>query len=200
MPEPAANDREALLGQWTGAGDREALDRLLRVELEPVKRAFRRRLGTRDRSPSLDTTDCVDEAVFRMLRLDELPDFDSPDGLRAYLTQAAVNLFHNHYRTAQRRPRHVTPDDLAALLRDEGARSLSKDMDLRELADMVLLAINLLDEEDALILDMHLLQGSPIREVADALSIPKSTIARRIARAKANLGMKMLSWREWVLT
>lgn len=200
MTERHHDDRDALLARWTRDGDRAALDRLLRAELEPVKRAFRRRLRDRDRRPSLDTTDCVDEAVFRMLRLDSPPEFDGPAGLRAYLTQAAVNLFRNHCVAAARRPVHVTPGDLAALLHDDGARSLSKDLDLRELTAMVLLALNLLEEDEARLLDRHLLQGRSIRDVAEELGVPKSTIARRVERAKANLGMNMLSWREWAQT
>lgn len=65
---PLPDDRAALLARFTETGDREALDRLLRLELEPVKRSFRRRLARSARSPSLDTSDYVDEAVGRLLR------------------------------------------------------------------------------------------------------------------------------------
>ena len=195
---PPDDDRSDLLGRWADDGDREALDQLLRLELDPVKRSFRRRLARSAKSPSLDTSDYVDEAVGRLLRQSPAPEFDSPEKLRAYLTQAAVNLFVNHYHGARRKPVHLTVDDLGQLLQAPEGRSLSKDLDLQEFRDAVQLALNLLDEDECRLLEAALVKGRSVRQIADDRDEPKSTVARRLERAKANLVLKMLSWREWL--
>ncbi len=197
---PLPDDRATLLTRFSETGDRDALDLLLRLELEPVKRSFRRRLARSAKSPSLDTSDYVDEAVGRLLRLSPAPDFESPEKLRAYLTQAAVNLYVNHYHGARRKPVHVTVDDLGQLLAAPEGRSLSKDLDLAEFRDAVQLALNLLDEDDCRLLEAALVRGRSVRAIAEETGVPKTTVARRLEQAKANLVLKMLSWREWLQT
>lgn len=199
MDRSAQNEtREQLLTRWRESGDPDALDQLLRVDLESVKRSFRKRLGNRKRSPTLDTSDYVDEAVGRMLRQSPAPNFETPENLRAYLAQAAVNLYINHYNSSGRKPITVSVEDLASFLEAPVGRTLSKDLDLREFSSTFELALNLLDEEESQLLHLHFLQKLSVRELAEKLAVPKSTIGRRIEHAKSNLVLKMMSWRKWL--
>ena len=190
-------DRDALLRAWRDDADRLALDDLLRRELEPIKRSFRRRLAGYARTASRDTSDYVDEAVERLLRQSPAPVFDEPRGLRAYLTKAAVHLFVNHYHAARRRPVHVTVEDLAGLVSD-GAGSPAREADLAELADLVQLALNLMPEKEASLLKAHVIDGRSVRDLAGELGMPKTTVARRVEEAKSNLVLTMLRWRRWM--
>ena len=135
-----------------------------------------------------------------MLRQSPAPEFGTPEKLRAYLTQAAVNLYVNHYHGARRKPVHVTVDDLGQLLQAPEGRSLSKNLDLQEFRDAVQLALNLLDEDDCQLLEASLVKGQSVRQIAADRDVPKTTVARRLEQAKANLVLKMLSWREWLQT
>ena len=190
-------DRDELLSRWRKGGDRKALDLLLRYELAPIKRTLRKRLGHRARSPSFDTSDYVDEAVGRLLSLGEIPEFNDPTSFRAYLIRAALHLYINRYHSNRRRPLRVSTEDAPeSLVAPSGANAVER----QEFWDTVELALNLMDDDDAELLEWAVLKGRSIREIAEQLGDSKSSVARRLDRAKSNLMKTMLSWRHWVVS
>src|SRR6187431_1959585 len=86
-----------LLERWQRDGDREALDSLLRVEVLTLKERLRARgrsmLGT-----SASASDVAQEAVLRLLSLEDAPQFDDPRAFRGYLWTAAWRLLLQRIR------------------------------------------------------------------------------------------------------
>ena len=71
-PEPPVDPSAALLARWQEAGDREALDGLLRLEIEILKHRLRAQQGGR-LSPSLSASDACTDASLRATPSDSLP-------------------------------------------------------------------------------------------------------------------------------
>src|SRR6187551_3254270 len=86
-----------LLERWQRDGDRDALDSLLRVEVlqlkERLKAKGRSMLGT-----SASASDVAQEAVLRLLSLEDAPRFDDPKAFRGYLWIAAWRLLLQRIR------------------------------------------------------------------------------------------------------
>ncbi|MEY4775037.1 MAG: hypothetical protein RIT40_2072, partial [Planctomycetota bacterium] len=77
-PERAAQ----LLQRWQDHNDIEALDELLRVEVAVIAARLRAK-GRNMLRPSVSASDLAQEAVFRLLRLEDAPEFNEPGQLRA---------------------------------------------------------------------------------------------------------------------
>jgi hypothetical protein len=87
LPAPEDARLAALLARWQQQHDVDALDELLRSEVEDLARRLRARAGGA-LSASTSASDLVQEAVLRCLRLETPPHFDDVRGLRGYLWTA----------------------------------------------------------------------------------------------------------------
>jgi RNA polymerase sigma-70 factor (ECF subfamily) len=110
---PVASTTLALLAR-AQAGDRQALEDLLRVLAPRLKRWVTGRLPNWYRDLS-DTDDLVQETMIRTLRA--LPDFEvrHEAALQVYLRQAVWNRLREEIRRARRRPAAGNLDDAAPL-------------------------------------------------------------------------------------
>lgn len=193
----ALEDAHVLLERWRTADDREALDELLRQEVDILKGRLRRRdveLGG-----SASVSDVAQETILRFLRQEEPPRFADPRQLRAYLWKAAWNLLVDRMRDAskpvllEQRP-SGTSDDGPALTTTGGIGSVER----RDGSFAIQLALNLLAAEDREILDLVYLQGFEISAAARELGLSHGAANMRLVRARRSLAQKLKHWAEFV--
>ncbi|MEM8621297.1 MAG: sigma-70 family RNA polymerase sigma factor [Actinomycetota bacterium] len=169
-----ALDDEALV-EAAQAGDRFALDQLLRRHYDRVYAVCRRVVGSQR-----DADDACQEALIKITR--SVPRFDGRSSFGTWAYRIATNAALDELRKRRRRP---TPhdDDNPEIADPRGARNvelvderLALDEALEQLSDDLRSAVVLRDVAD---LDYH--------EIADTLDIPVGTVKSRIARGRAAL-------------
>jgi len=202
QPDPAghppADERaRALLARWQDEQDPDALDELLRGEVEALARRLRARAGGAF-SGSTSASDLAQEAVLRWLRLEEPPRFDDPRGLRAYLWSAAWRLLVNRVQR---------PDRAVVRLSGEASRSLSGVFaatgglgalaadDQRTALEVV---VNLLRPEDRECLGLVYFQGLSIEAAAARLGVSRGAFDMRLMRARQRLAARLVDWADVV--
>jgi len=186
-----------LLARWQQDGDVEALDLLLRSEVEALAARLRARARGMLR-PSMSASDLAQEAVFRMLRLEEPPEFDEPLQLRAYLWKAAWGLLVNR---GQARGRPFVPlsqaesQELAvAISGADGARAAERE----DQATALNVILNLMRMEDREVLELVYFQHLPIEAVAERLGVQRAAVDMRLSRARRRMAEKMIGWADVV--
>ncbi len=194
---PTSDPRQEWLDRWQGHEDREALDRLLRCEIEALAERLRRRMGA-GVDPGNSASDLVQEAVWRLLRREGEVRFDSPGQLRAYLWKVAWNLFLDVTRRPGLRVRHLAPAESASLsaafARTGGLGSVEQEDQRTALS----LAVNLLPSADAQVLELVYLQGSEIGAAAQQLGLSRAAFDMRLTRARRRLAEKLVDWSELI--
>jgi RNA polymerase sigma factor (sigma-70 family) len=192
-PDPASS----LLSRWQENGDVDALDELLRIEVKDLSTRLRAR-GRGMLTPSKSASDLAQEAVFRMLRLEEAPEFDDPRQLRAYLWTAAWRLLISHGRA---RGHSAVPlsqaqsGDMGLVLQGGGGVSEAERADQGAALNVVM---NLLREGDREVLELVYFQHLDIDQTAERLSIGRAAAEMRLSRARRRLAEKMVSWSDVV--
>ena len=187
-----AGDITRLL-QAHGAGDRAALDELLRLLYDELRRVARARLRGERAGHTLQTTALVHEAYLDLARLDRI----------GYQNRA------HFFALAARAMRNVLADYAVrrgAAKRGGGREAVPLDevgpVELIELADrgssVDLLALRqALDRLEALeprhvrVVECRLLAGLSIAETAEALGISEATVSRDQALARAWLNREL---------
>jgi RNA polymerase sigma factor (sigma-70 family) len=186
-----------LLKRWQEEGDVDALDELLRVEVHEIASRLRQRARGMLR-PSTSASDLAQEAVFRMLRLEETPEFTDPREMRAYLWTAAWRLLINRGRS---RNHHVVPlsqaqsADMGLVLAGGGGISEAERADQNAALSLVM---NLLRNDDREILDLVYFQHLDVDQVAEKLGLKRAATEMRLSRARRRLAEKMVAWSEVV--
>jgi RNA polymerase sigma-70 factor, ECF subfamily len=169
------------------AGDADALDRLLRRYLPPLRKWASGRLPRWARDLA-DTQDLVQETVLQALK--HLKDFrPQHDGaLQAYLRQAVMNRIRDELRRAHRRPP-------PAELQDSMPGSLVSPLEQaigQEALERYEAALATLREDERAAIIARIEMGYSYVEVAAALGKPSSDAARvAVYRALARLAAKM---------
>jgi RNA polymerase sigma factor (sigma-70 family) len=195
--EPAPDPSAGLLRRWQESGDVDALDELLRSEVQSLAVRLRSR-GRGMLRPSASASDLAQEAVLRMLDLDEAPEFADPRALRAYLWTAAWRLLLNR---GQARGRSVVPlsrapsADLGLVREGGGGVSEAERAEQHAALDVVM---NLLRDEDRQVLELVYFQHKDVGEVAKELGIQRAAAEMRLSRARRRLAEKMASWADVV--
>jgi RNA polymerase sigma-70 factor (ECF subfamily) len=161
------------------AGDRLALDRLLRVHYDRVHAVCRRIVGT-----SHDADDAAQEAMIRIVK--GLHSFDGRSAFGTWVYRIASNTALDELRKRRRRPMlHVVddhgeapdvPDRMAERRVDSIVERLSLDDAIAGLPDDFRTAVVLRDVAD---LDYS--------EIARVLGVPIGTVKSRIARGRSLL-------------
>jgi RNA polymerase sigma-70 factor, ECF subfamily len=162
--------RDKLNDQRTSIGSEHGFRQLFETEYAYVCRALCR-LGVK---PG-DVPDVAQELFMLVHR--ELPSFDTTRAVRPWLFAFAVRLASNHRRLA----RHRTSDTDAALtdLADHIAPS-----ERHHSRDLVLRALERLDEEKRTVLVLHDLEGFDAKEVADMTGALVNTVYSRLRLAR----------------
>jgi RNA polymerase sigma-70 factor (ECF subfamily) len=195
--EPSPDRVQSLLQRWQEQGDVDALDELLRAEVQALAERLRARARGMLR-PSTSASDLAQEAVFRMLRLDEPPQFSDPREMRAWLWTAAWRLLIDRTRA---RGRDAVPlsqahsADMGLALAGGGGVSEAMRSERNAALNVVM---NLLRDDDREILELVYFQHLDADGVAAKLGITRPAAEMRLTRARRRLGEKMVGWSDVV--
>jgi RNA polymerase sigma factor (sigma-70 family) len=186
-----------LLQRWQRDQDREALDLLLRIEVEHLKRRLRAR-SSHSPDPAASVSDLAQDAVARMLGLEHAPSFDTPQALRAYLWTAAARLLAERLRRA--RGRALTFDESSSragdgLLATTGGLGAVETRD-RSLALTTL--VGLLEPAEQQILELVYFRALSLESAAAELGVTREVAKSRCERARARLEHKLKHWVELI--
>ena len=195
--EPAPDPSASLLRRWQQDGDVDALDELLRIEVQ----ALGARLRSRGRGllrPSTSASDLAQEAVLRMLDLEDAPEFKEPRDLRAYLWTAAWRLLLNRGRARGHSavPLSRAPSADLGLVREGGGGVSEAERGEQQAALNVVM--NLLRDEDREVLELVYFQHKDIERVAQELGLQRGAAEMRLSRARRRLAEKMVGWSDVV--
>ena len=191
------DDRETLLARWQQHDDRDALDALLRLEIDMLKARIRAR-GRRMLSASASAGDVAQEAVARMLRQTRAPRFESAAAMRAYLWTAAWRLLLNRVNRPHRailRLDRTRSQMLETALATTGGMGR---VEARERSRALDVTLNLLDESDREILDLVYFKGHDLGAVAERLGVSRDAATKRLSRARLDLAKKLRVWTQAV--
>jgi len=178
----ASRIEDAALVEAAQAGDRAALDQLLRRHYDRIHAVCRRIAGT-----TRDADDACQEALIKIAR--GLPRFDGKSAFGTWAYRIATNAALDELRKRRRRPllravdddsTHEPADPGAARRVDAVADRMAIDEALAALPDDFRIAVTLRDVTD---LDYA--------EIATILDVPVGTVKSRIARGRAILAKRL---------
>lgn len=178
-----------ILGAWQ-AGDEDALQRLIPLVYDELRRVARARLRGEGPGHLLQTTALVHEAYLRLADIDRIPPRD-----RAHLFALAARLMrqilidHARRRDADKRGGGITivplDDVVAPAAADPGVDVLALDDALTELTAF--------DPRMCQIVELRFFGGLNIDETANALGVSHATIERDWTAARAWLYQRLTS-------
>jgi RNA polymerase sigma factor (sigma-70 family) len=184
---------DELLRRWQDSGDLDALDALLRAEIDALKARIRGQGGSL-LGPSFGATDAAQEAVLGLLRVQSPPHFPNESALRGYLWKSAWHLLLQRLKSRDRRPLPLDSthsSGMAEALATTGGMEKAQDADRAIALD---LAMNLLKPEDREILSMVYFEHANVATAASRLGISKDATGMRLTRARRHLAEKLASW------
>ncbi len=200
-PEDPGGDPDVesrrLLARWQEAGDEDALDQLLRAEVDALARKLRARAGGAI-SGSMSASDLAQEAVMRFLRLEDAPEFDDPRALRAYLWTSAWRLLINRLQRPGRELVRLSDSETTSLSGVFGASGGIGQLERDEQRTALELVVNLLKPEDRESLRLVYFQGLPIEEAAQRAGVTRGAFDMRLMRARARLAERLVDWADVV--
>ena len=185
MTEP--QDVTELLQQWRG-GNADALERLLPLVYEELRRVARARLRQEQSGHTLQATALVHEAYLRLVGSRTTPQN------RTHLFAVAARLMreilvdHARRRAAQKRGGSAT---MMALEESIAAPDIAM-VDLLAL-DEALTEMNALDSRLCRVVELRFFAGLNINETAEALDVSRATVERDWTVAKAWLHQRLSS-------
>jgi RNA polymerase sigma-70 factor (ECF subfamily) len=186
MQAQPTQDVTALLRAWTG-GDEQALDRLLPVLYEELRRTARAYMRRERSGHTLQTTALVNEVFLRLVDMHQVQWHDRIH----FLTMAAqlmrrilVDHARRHgYRKRGGGDRPVPLDDLAIVSPGWNSHFVAVDDALNALAKR--------DARKAKVVEMRFFGGLSVEESAAALNVSTQTVLRDWSLAKAWLRREM---------
>lgn len=196
VSEPGGDPSAELLRRWQATGEREALDGLLRIEVEILKHQLRARHGRLP--PSLSASDVAQEAVLGLVKVQAPPTFERPAALRAYLWKSALRLMAAHCARAGARLEPLDPSasrGVGAILATTGGLGAVEDHE-RELA--IGLVLHLLEPDEHQILALVYFEELALPDAAARLAISHEAAKKRLQRARTRLAAKLGAWSELV--
>jgi len=158
------------------AGDRDALDRLLRDHVDRVHAVCRRLTGN-----DADAADATQEALIAIVR--GLPRFDGRSAFGTWAYRVATNACLDEMRRRKRRPAPAS-DSVALLGASAEAPAVDAAASARVDVDAGLLKLPI-DYRAAVVL--RDLCGLDYAEIASVLDAPVGTVKSRISRGRAML-------------
>jgi len=173
----AQGDQERELLERARAGDREALDALIRLHLDDVYRLAYRLLGNRERAE-----DATQDTFVNVLQA--LPRFRGESSFRTWLLRIAANAARSHGRRwGRRRETELNESELGLADQPDAVRNLEQ----REAARRVEEALTQLPPKQRLAVAMRIQQGLSYREIAELGGGSEGA-----ARVNYHLGIKRL--------
>jgi len=186
--DPSQDDVTAMLLAWR-QGDDNALEGLIPLVYDELRRLARARLRSERRGHVLQTTALVHEAYLRIVNLNQMTVRD-----RSHLLAMAARLMrrilvdHARQQAAGKRGGRVTIvglDDVSMPSVDPGIDVLALDQALDELTRM--------DARLCRVVELKYFSGLTIDETAEALQVSPATVERDWAVAKAWLHQRLSS-------
>ena len=177
---PTTNVTQLLL-DWR-AGKQEALDRLMPVVYDELRRLASRYMRRERSHHTLQTTALVNEAYLRMV--DMKVSWQDRAHFFAVAARLMRRLLVDHARAHHRAKREcngekVSLDDAAEISYKPASNLVALDEALTQLATF--------DERKSDIVELHYFGGLSNDQVAEALGISRSTVQRELRLAKAGL-------------
>lgn len=174
------------------AGDREALDELLVLVYDELRRVARNRMRGERPGHTLQTTALVHEAYMDLARLDRI-EYRNRAHFFAIAARAMRNVLADHAvrRKAQKRGGNRVPVPLDEVRLAEDGPSVDL-MALGEALDR----LEELEPRHARVVECRLLAGLSIDETAEALDVSAATVSRDWAVARAWLNRELSSSHE----
>ena len=176
---PPPGEVTALLQAWRG-GDAAALERLIPLVYEELRRLAAQRLRGERHAPTLQPTALVHEAFLRLV--DRKADWQNRGHFFAVAAQTMrrVAVDHARARLSQKRGAGAVRVDLTGVV-EPAVEPPS--VDLMAL-DVALSRLEAMDPQQARIVELRFFTGLSIEETAAALGISDSTVQRDWRTAK----------------
>jgi RNA polymerase sigma factor (TIGR02999 family) len=179
MVPPSTHDVTQLLKAW-GAGDQEALRKLMPVVYEELHRAARRYMAG-ERSDTLQTTALINEVYLRLVDFQHISWHNRAHffGVCAHLMRRILIDFARARRSQKRGAKvsHI-PLDEALIVSSEPAADLIA-------LDEALKALAAIDDRKSRVVELRFFGGLSVEETAEVLKISPDTVLRDWKLAKA---------------
>ena len=185
MPESPATVTE-LLHAWSD-GDKTALDQLVPVVYDELRRQASRYLRREAGGHTLQTTALVNEAYLRLVDQKNIR-WQNRAQFFGIAAQLMRRILVDHARAKHRAKRggrdvRVTLDDALAIAANQEIDLIALDAALDRLAQI--------DEQQSKVVEMRFFSGLNVEETAEALSVSPATVKRDWNVAKAWLYREM---------
>lgn len=183
MVDEAQNSQNItrMLKDWS-AGDTRALDRLLPFVYEELRRQASRYLRGERNDHTLQTTDLVHEAYFKLINQKSV-DWQNRAHFYAIAAQAMRRILVDYARTRKRKKRG---GDQVKLQLDQTIEVPAKQRSVDLVAlDEALNRLAQFDERQARIVELKYFSGMTEAETAAVLNISPATVSRDWSMAKA---------------
>jgi RNA polymerase sigma factor (TIGR02999 family) len=183
---PSPRDITKLLIDWRN-GDKEALDRLMPLVYEQLRRMANNYMRNERKGHTLQTSALVNEAYLRLVDHENI-DWQNRAHFFGVAAQAMRRILVDHARSRSYLKRggavkQVSLDEAATLAEDRAGELIALDEALKELAKM--------DPRKSSVVELRYFGGLSLEETAEALAISIPTVTRDWNTAKAWLLREM---------
>ena len=189
MPEPPAQPVSALLGKWR-AGDPEALQVLIPLVYEELRRIAQHHLRQERPDHTLQSTALVHEAYLKLIKQGPA-DVENRAHFLAVASRLMRQILVDHARAHRAAKRG---GGLKLELQDAMALQEAQNVDLIAL-DHALNELARLDPQQSRIVEMRFFGGLSIEDTAEVIGVSRTTVKREWATARAWL-LREMSRRE----
>jgi RNA polymerase sigma factor (TIGR02999 family) len=177
---PSRHEITRLLMDWRG-GDRAALDKLMPLVYDELRRLARHYLSQERPGHTLQTTALVNEAYLRLIDQQD-SDWQGRAHFFAVAARIMRHLLIDHARSRQYAKRgggapQVSLDEAAAVSAERSAELLALDEALGRLAAV--------DERKVMIVELRYFSGLSVEETAEVMRVSAITVKREWLKAKA---------------
>lgn len=170
----------ALLLDWS-QGHKEALDQLLPIVYEELRRQAARYLRKERVGHTLQTTALIHEAYIRLVDQRNVK-WQNRAHFFGIAAQLMRRILVDHARSKGRAKRGGS--DVRVSLADANLSTKSRDLDIVAL-DEALEKLSAMDQQQARIVELRFFSGLTVEETAEVLSISPATVKRDWSMAKA---------------
>src|SRR5919202_362276 len=179
MPQPSTHEVTQLLIAWSD-GDKSALDRLMPLIYEELRRLAHRYMSRERAGHTLQTTALVNEAYLRLVDWKEVRWQNRAHffGVAAQMMRRILVDFARSRQYAKRGggALQVSLDEAANFSTERGADLVALDDALRSLAE--------LDERKSKVVELRFFGGLSVAETAEVLKVSAETVMRDWKLAK----------------
>jgi len=186
MPQPSSEDITQLLLEWR-QGKQEALDELMPVVYEELRRQAHRHLQREQQGHSLQTTSLINEVYLRLVDCSKVS-WQSRVHFFAITARMMRRILVDYARSRGYRKRG---GGLEMITLDQDRMSpIGRDPDLVALDD-ALGALATEDERKSRVVELRFFGGLSVEETAEVLGVCRDTVVRDWKFAKAWLAQEM---------